>query len=129
MNINTWRWANFTIEEMRCKGTGLCEMDPYFMDSLQALRVACGFPFPVTSGFRAEEYDDSIGGAGVHPTGKAVDLQIYGHRVFEVVKLAAKFGFTGIGLSQKGDYSRRFIHLDTLPVGGSGHPRPWIWTY
>lgn len=123
----TWDWPSFTPEEMACRGDGSVHMDPEFMDRLQDLRNALGFPFIINSAYRTPEYDRSIGGAGVHPMGRAVDLRVYGHRAFEIVTRAKAYGFTGIGVSQKGPRVSRFIHLDDLPNGD--HPRPWVWTY
>lgn len=123
----TWDWPNFTPEEMACRGSGTVHMDPAFMDRLQDLRNALGFPFIVSSAYRTPEYDRSIGGAGVHPLGRAVDLRVYGTRAFEIVTRAKAYGFTGIGVAQKGPRASRFIHLDDLPNGD--HPRPWVWTY
>jgi hypothetical protein len=37
-----------------------------------------------------------------------------------------KMGFSGIGVSQKGD--SRFIHLDDLEDSNE-RPRPWVWSY
>ncbi len=100
-----------------------------FMDRLEALRSQLDFPFIVSSGFRAASHDKSIGGAGVHPTGRAVDLAIYGEWAFRVIALAGEAGFTGIGAKQHGPRQRRFIHLDDLPEDDPLHPRPWVWTY
>ena len=35
-------WQYFTEEEMACKGTGECEMEPEFMDKLIAIREQIG---------------------------------------------------------------------------------------
>ncbi len=46
----------------------------------------------------------------------------------DLIALAHKHGFSGIGLRQHGDYKGRFVHLDDLS-NATGRPRPWIWTY
>lgn len=134
----TWDWPNFTPEEMACRGSGTVHMDPAFMDRLQDLRNALGFPFIVSSAYRTPEYDRSVGGAGVHPMGRAVDIRVYGSRAFLIVARAKFFGFTGVGMAQKGPRGNRFIHLDDLPPCDpddpdfdpeTDHPRPWVWTY
>ena len=55
-----WSWPNFSFDEMACKGSGECEMNPEFMDRLQALRDALGAPLPVTSGYRSREYNARV---------------------------------------------------------------------
>lgn len=121
-------WPNFTIEEMECKCG--CEGVPEtsFMTLLQSLRHCFSFPLPVTSGFRCEDYDKYIGGAGVHPTGLAADIAVGYSNAHGVLRWSLQFGFTGIGV--KGHGVNRFVHLDTLPLGEEhDHPRPRVWTY
>lgn len=121
-------YPNFTEDEFRCKcGCGRADMKHAFMNRLQLLRTACGFAFPVTSGFRCPEYDKLIGGADVHPSGEAGDLNLWGGKINIVVSHLARLGVNRFGLSQTGDYKDRFIHLDT--VVDDKHPSPWIWTY
>lgn len=124
-------WEHFYVEELRCRcGCGRMDMDNVFMSRLVLLRKAAGFPFPITSAFRCMAHDLSIGGARVHPTGHAVDIGLYGERALIVVSLALSHGMRGIGIDQKGDRSKRFIHLDDLDQRKfPGHPRPWVWSY
>ena len=103
-------------------------MDREYMVQLVWLRRNLGWPLPVSSGFRCINWDNEIRGAGVHPTGHSSDILIYGHRVWELLRLALKAGFTGIGLKQYGPHRKRFVHLDDL-LNGPNRPRPWIWTY
>ena len=70
----------------------------------------------------------AVGGAGPHRTGRAIDLRVHGSLALMVVRIALSEGFTGIGVSQKGDHTKRFIHLDDL-TDVPGQPRPWIWSY
>ena len=124
--------ANFSVAEMQCKcGCETCEMDPEFMDILQNIREDIGKPMKVTSGFRCMAHNQAVshsGKAGPHTTGKAADIQISGHDAFDLIEIAQAHGITGIGLDQKGDHNRRYIHLDALE-NGNGRPRPWVWTY
>lgn len=123
-----WNYPNFTEDEFRCScGCGRADMKAPFMNRLQLLRSACGFAFPVTSGFRCEEYDKLIGGAGVHPLGEAGDLNLWGGKINIIVSHLSRLGINRFGLSQTGDYKKRFIHLDTLI--SEDHPSPWNWTY
>lgn len=139
-----WRWApEFVPDEFRCKGTGNLLICPRFMDRLLGLRQACGFPFIISSGYRTPSYNSQVSSTGLsgpHTGGRlpdlppedvergAVDIKVYGHRAHEVIRLAQTFGFSGLGVSQKGPHQSRFIHLDNLP-DAPGQPRSWAWSY
>lgn len=125
------RWPRFTPAEMACHCCGRAEIDSKFMDCLQALRDACGFPLIVTSGYRCPAHNMKIahtGAAGPHTTGHAVDIKIYGSRARALLSAISGIGFTGVGLKQSGPYTSRFIHLDDLSAACT-RPRPWAWTY
>ena len=118
-------YPNFSENEMRCScGCGRADMSPDFMAKLQTVRSFIKVPLIVTSGFRCPEYDEEIGGVGVHPTGHAADIAIYGRRAYDLLRLSVNV-FWGIGIKQRG--SGRFIHLDDLV--SDAHPRPALWTY
>ncbi len=118
-------YNDFSEAEMRCKcGCGRADMSETFMARLQRVRDAYCRPIVVTSGFRCLEHDRSVGGAGVHPKGRAADIAVSGRDCFALVDLAISKGMTGIGLKQHGPHGGRFMHLDDL-----GSPRPRIWTY
>ena len=51
----------------------------------------------------------------VHTLGQASNILIYGERAMMLFEKARQVRFSGIGLSQKGKYTSRFLHLDTLP--------------
>lgn len=127
VNMAEWPWSNFSPEEMACSKTYRIRIGVAFMTSLQALRDAVGLPLQVNSGFRSIEHDKSIGGANVHPSGCAVDIACYGQLAARVLYHAPALGFTGMGISQKGKYAGRFIHLDT--IDDEFRPRPWVWSY
>lgn len=105
----------FHIDEFACQGTGKVDMDPEFLQAIDDLRHECGFPFTITSGYRTKEHNDNIGGAknSQHLFGRAADIQASGSSAQKIVALAREFGFTGVGVAQKGPHSKRFIHLDT----------------
>ncbi len=117
----------FSKEELACPCCGISEMNTLFMQRLTRMRRETGIVMPVTSGFRCELHDKDIGGAGVHPQGRAVDMNIYGKDADTIITLSPGYGFTGRGINQKGPYNKRFLHLDDLPDGS--HPRPRTWTY
>ena len=53
---------------------------------------------------------------GVHTLGQASNILISGERAMLLFEKARQVGFSGIGLSQKGNHSSRFLHLETLPL-------------
>ena len=115
---------NFSRAEMSCRcGCGLDHMDEQFMKMLQQLRNQLG-PLPVTSGVRCEKHNHKSGGypKSAHLQSKGADIRIFGPRALQLVEEARRLGFSGIGISQKGDKSSRFIHLDILP-------RTALWSY
>lgn len=124
-----WRWPNFSVNELKCKHCGQEKIIPTFMDRLQGLRKDYGKPMKITSGYRCPEHNASVsktGSDGVHTTGRAVDIQVFGKDAYDLLHLALLHGFTGIGISQNGQMDKRFIHLDDLP---DKNHRPRIWSY
>lgn len=105
----------FHVDEFACSCCGRVDMDAEFLECIDNLREACDFPFVVTSGFRCKEHNDKIGGAkgSQHLFGMGADIRLSGDKAHKVVSLAREYGFNGVGISQKGNYSGRFIHLDT----------------
>ena len=123
-------WIYFTEQELACKGTDECDMHPEFMDKLIAVREDYNEPMIITSGYRHLAYNDTIGGAknSPHLYGRAVDIKVAGGDALRLIKMALRHGMTGVGVKQRGDHDRRFIHLDDMPQSDT-HPRPWIWSY
>ena len=122
-------WENFTIDEFRCKcGCMANEIKFDFVDKLQRLRTALGFPLHINSGYRCPEHNERVsttGRDGPHTTGRAVDISVDRVLAHELLTEAiASNDFTGFGFKQHG--VSRFIHLDDLE---HPHPRPIIWSY
>lgn len=113
------QWKYFSPEELECKCDNPdCDggqMKASFMERLVKLREHLGFPLPVSSAFRCSKHNYAVGGAdgSYHCLGQAVDIEIGYDRAYKVVEAARKFGFYGVGVSQKG--KKRFIHLDNRP--------------
>ena len=102
---------NFSRAEMSCRcGSGLDHMDEHFMKMLQQLRNELG-PLPVTTRIRCERHNHESGGypKSAHLKSKEADIWIFGLRALQLVEEARRIGFSGIGISQKGDKSSRFI--------------------
>ena len=128
-SVTEWgRWPNFSAAEFRCQHTGADGMDATFMDRLQALRADFGKPMVISSGYRDPSHpiEAAKPQPGAHASGRACDVRVEGGEALELVALAYRHGFTGIGVQQKG--GGRFIHLDDLPHAPN-RPRPWIWSY
>jgi uncharacterized protein YcbK (DUF882 family) len=123
-------WEFFTEDELRCKGTGECNMDEAFMEALIRLRKDYNKPMIISSGYRDMSYNTVIGGSpnSAHLHGKAVDVVIGGHEAYKLLRLAIVHGFKGIGVSQRGMFERRFLHIDMMEDSDKT-PRPWIWSY
>lgn len=120
---------NFKTEKLRCKcGCGMLPQRD-FMEKVQRLRELAGFPMSVSSAARCPKHNAAVSGTGAtgpHTTGRAIDLAVDRARAFDVLKIALRMGFTGIGVQQKG--GGRFIHLDDLP-DAPNQPRPTVWSY
>ena len=123
-------WNHFKFEDFTCKcGCGENKIVEDFVDKLDKLRDDCGFPFIVNSGYRCPKHnseESTTGFTGPHTTGRAVDISAARGYAYQLMKHAMMAGFTGIGISQKGD--KRFVHLDDLD-NAPGRPRPTVWSY
>ncbi len=121
---------NFTTDEMACTCCGKSDMDEDFMKTLQSIRDEMQRPLRITSGFRCEARNEQISTTGKHSPhtkAKACDILISGADAMRLFAVAQKHGVSGIGMNQRGEHSKRFVHLDTLtPEEG---PRPTVWTY
>ena len=127
--VNWSDYKNFVEAEFRCKHTGRCEMDPGFMDRLQALRTEYGRPLIITSGYRHVSHPVEMQKPrpGTHTFGRAADILVSHADAVELFILAHKHGFTGFGVQQKGG-SNRFLHLDDVEPSVT-RPRPTLWSY
>ena len=126
---------HFSRDELKCSFAPDAPvlMDSLFMAALEELREEWGKPIHLSSAFRTEDHPrertkplkyDHLGNplpkGGMHSRGRACDVLIAGSDAVAFLRLALKY-FSGVGLSQKGEWSQRFIHLD------DGKQR--IWTY
>lgn len=74
-----WRWPDFSPGEMSSGGSGDTSgfnMDPDFMDVLQAVRVFVDKPFRINSAFRTPVWNRHVGGSknSMHLKGRAADI-------------------------------------------------------
>jgi len=127
---------NFSVEEMMCHcGCGEDSMDMDFMDILQGIREDMKRPLKISSAVRCAEHNSVVSSTGI--TGphvprsdgtKAADILIAGADALRFIDTARKHGISGVGISQRGNHAKRFVHIDTLSAD-DGHPRPTVWTY
>ena len=124
---------HFSESEIKCSHCGQMPPDTdevaQFWMTLDTLRDYCGFPLPVSSGYRCPEHPiekAKKGGPGPHSTGMAADIAVSGAKAWKLLDQAFPLDFTGIGVSQRG--VGRFIHLDMAPAK-EGRPRPHVWSY
>ena len=114
----------FTTDEFLCSHTGHADMNDQFLDKLDQLREACGFPFPITSGYRDPSHPVEMAkpverrGKGTHCLGIAADIAVSGGtQRYHIINQALRLGFNGIGVAKS------FIHVDTRST------QPVIWSY
>ena len=121
---------HFSENELMCK-CGECTylgMDTDFMEKLEKVRNSVGKPMALSSAHRCPAHNarvSSTGTNGPHTTRMAIDIRCSGKLAHEILVAAMLFGFTGIGVSQKGNHGSRFIHLDLIESDN----RPWVWSY
>jgi len=120
----------FTEDELRCSHCGINNMNNLFMQRIVMLRELLGFPFVVTSAYRCKNHPIEVrkDSPGAHTTGQALDIHVYGNNAHRLLDAALRAGFSGVGISQKGEHLKRFIHLDNLSTSDD-RPRPTVWSY
>lgn len=130
-------WANFEYREFSCSHCGANHMSTSVIDDLQELRSYCPFSFIITSGYRCPEHpiEAAKPAPGPHNTGLAVDILLSHQYALKALRHAVssvdKDGnavWSGVGLNQRGNISKRILHLDQCEETPS-RPRPHIWTY
>ena len=90
-------------------------MHPDFLKAIDDLREVCGFPFVLTSAYRAKTHpaERNKPNPGMHTKGLAADIKCTGsYERYKILKHALAAGFTGIGIGKD------FIHLDILTLLG-----------
>lgn len=129
---NDWPYKYTSHDEVVCKcGCGMLPTDKV-LRLFDELRSKTKFSIPISSGARCREHNKKIGGAfnSAHTFGEALDCIVAGANAYLVLKIALELGFTGIGISQKGLYSSRYMHLDCMRANEElGVLRPFIWSY
>ena len=118
--------SHFRIDEFQCKcGCGENLISPNLMLILEMIREDVQYPMVVTSGFRCRLHNTNVGGHvnSSHCVGMAADIRCSGLLAARIISFALLRGINGIGVSQKGDWNSRFVHLDIA------HEDFKIWSY
>ena len=104
-------FKHFTNDEFRCP---CCEelppagMSTKLLDLLDDLREKVGTSVYVSSGYRCESHNSSVGGVphSYHVLGMAADIFVIGFSPVEVARFCISCGFTGLGIYDD------FVHVD-----------------
>ena len=110
---------HFTRKELACPCCGQCEMDEYFLDTLEHIRVECGFPLHVNSGFRCEKHNRELEGSSPssqHLLGRAADIdtsRLSPEMKHKLAEVAFNSGIRGFGVY------KTFFHLDVREAAAS----------
>lgn len=118
----------FKAHELQCHHCNQCGMDSEFMLKLDRMRHVLEIPMHLSSAYRCPEHNNNVSNTaydGPHTTGKAVDILVYGELAWKTLKIAMLAEFKGIGVSQKGRKTKRFIHVDDI----DDESRPSVWSY
>ena len=116
---------HFSRKELQCSASGNCEMQESLLNKLESVREEYGKPMRVSSAYRDPELhpiENKKLNPGEHSRGNAIDILCWGQEAVQILKLLLKHGFTGIGVSQKGQFDSRFLHADLRKT-------PTIWCY
>jgi|SRR5271163_538816 len=123
-------YPNFVKDEFVCRHTGICLMTHKLMRLIQDIRTLYGKPIIISSGYRDISHPDEKfkPSPGEHTMGMAADIKVWGEDALSLTGHAIMQGCGRIGLSQRGEYTERFIHLG---VGDHAVNRfaVGIWTY
>lgn len=106
--------TNFKVKEFACHdGTDKVLIDDALVALLQDIRTHFGKPVTITSGYRTELYNASIGStsSSYHVKGQACDIRIAGIHPVILGMYAESIGAGGIGVYAYP--SDGFVHIDS----------------
>jgi len=115
----------FKPEEFLCQHCQAEGIQNSFVETLDAIREECNFPFVVNSGYRCADHpiEAKKEKPGAHQGGYAADISVRGERALKLIEVAIRHGVKRVGINQKG--GGRFVHIDTDPDRVS----PAMWSY
>jgi len=106
---------SFDSSEFACPCCGKLKISPTLIDKLQELRDIINKPIIITSGYRCQHYNKSIGGYSHSPhlKGEAADIQVKGLSPITVAMIAKNISGIRIGIYEK------HTHIDIRPANPS----------
>lgn len=113
---------HFKISEFACKCCGKTEMKESTLEMIDLARDTANIPFYISSGYRCEFHNRSVGGVNdsAHTKGYAVDIKYSGEDSRKIIiDSVKKAGFKRIGIANN------FIHVDNDPT----KPQNVSWKY
>ncbi|WP_444902632.1 D-Ala-D-Ala carboxypeptidase family metallohydrolase [Microbulbifer sp. SSSA007] len=93
------------------------------------VRKRFGKPMIINSGYRCPAHNARLNATMTHITGQAVDVQVALGRAYRLIQTSQEEGFNGIGVKQKGQFKRRFLHLDDHEAITDELPGLTVWSY
>ena len=112
---------NFSRSEFACKGANCCghsaPVHPELISALQYLRDQLNLPLSITSGFRCNRHNESVGGAtqSFHTLGMAADVTcpdgVTAEDLAQAAETIPSFQQGGIGIYPS------WVHLDVRTTG------------
>ena len=106
---------NFTLDEFKCPCCGEIDISTILIDKLQQLRDLINKPIIITSGYRCQHYNKSVGGYSHSPhlTGEASDIQIKGMSPTTIAGIAQRISYIRLGIYPN------HLHIDIRPANPS----------
>lgn len=111
MRLNDFRLTeHFRLIEFQCPCCHAVLLSPQLVRKLEALRALAGGPIIVTSGYRCETHNLSVGGVprSAHIYGRAADVAVLEKDQRRFKEAALSVGFTKAIIYP----ARNFVHLE-----------------
>jgi len=126
MSLKYFRYEEFDSPDL--PNSGAANMDNNFLSMLDNARGIAGIPFKISSGFRTDNYNQSLSARGYsaspnssHLKGEAADIVCKSSKDrWTIITALQEAGFRRLGISSS------FIHVDSSDLW---KPSPVIWTY
>ena len=126
MSLKYFRYEEFDSPDL--SNSGAANMDNNFLSMLDNARGIAGIPFKISSGFRTDNYNQSLSARGYsaspnssHLKGEAADIVCKSSKDrWTIITALQEAGFRRLGISSS------FIHVDSSDLW---KPSPVIWTY
>jgi uncharacterized protein YcbK (DUF882 family) len=117
------KFQYFTLDEFSCPCCGENRINGNLVKLLDTLRMMCNFSFKITSGYRCEKHNATVGGKenSAHTKGLAADIWVDSSNKRWIFMEHAPRLFKRIGISGKDN----FIHVDI----DEDKPDKVLWVY